>query len=324
MAKKISNNFIVTKPDFISKKLDLPYYLNRFDKEDSRYYFEATEDNKLIPYISITSLAQKVLPAGSQLDRWREAMGKEANRYMMERAEFGTLFHIEAMKPLIGGRVHGKGYDFDWLDKRGRGQRLTNFERLISPEWRWAASKWKYSFKRGLMAWFEFLRTQVDEVLAIEVTLRSKGGFATTIDLVHTSKFQRKQRICITDIKSFLYEPLDAKRKGFFRPHEFQLEGCKMAWNENFPEYKVTHMFNWAPNNWKKEPTWQWKNQTNNDFSKPVVVNNKVMTSFELLLAYAKSQRFNRPPTNIVEIVGKIPNINTFNWKDYIIEIKTV
>lgn len=328
MSSPLGNNFLKTKPDFISKKIDLPYYLNRFDKENSRYYFEIDgigKNKKVIPYISITSLADKVLPGGTELNRWREAMGKESNRYMMERAEFGTLFHMEAMKPFIGGKIHGKGYNWDWLDKRGRGQRLTNFERMISPDWRWAAPKWKYSFKRGLMAWFEFVRTEVLEVLAVEITLRSKnGGFATTIDFAHTMKFSQKERRAITDIKSFLYGPQDSKRKGFWESNEFQLEGCKMAWNENFPDLQVTHVFNWAPNAWKKEPTWQHKNQTKNSFSKVSVVDNTPMTSFEILLAYAKSRGFSRPPTNVVEIAGKINDIKNFHWKDYIIELKTI
>jgi hypothetical protein len=74
------------KPDFLSKKLKMPYHLRRFDKHDSRFYFEV-EDRRstqgkevIIPYISITSLADKLIPGGKQIDMWRASLGKEAEK----------------------------------------------------------------------------------------------------------------------------------------------------------------------------------------------------------------------------------------------------
>lgn len=173
------------------------------------------------------------------------------------------------------------------------------------------------------MAWFEFVRTTIDDVIAVEVTLRSKDGlFASTIDLVHTAKFYGKSQMCITDIKSFLYAPEDDKKKGFYSPHEFQLEGCKKVWNENFPGEKVTMLFNWSPTQWRKEPGWTWKNQTKNQYANKSKVGNKLMTGFEILLAFAKNQQYNVPPSNIIHVGGKIKNIKDFNWKDNIYELK--
>lgn len=143
------------------------------------------------------------------------------------------------------------------------------------------------------MAWFEFVRTTIDDVIAVEVTLRSKDGlFASTIDLVHTAKFYGKS------------------------------QGCKKVWNENFPGEKVTMLFNWSPTQWRKEPGWTWKNQTKNQYANKSKVGNKLMTGFEILLAFAKNQQYNVPPSNIIHVGGKIKNIKDFNWKDNIYELK--
>jgi hypothetical protein len=108
---------------------------------------------------------------------------------------------------------------------------------MVPPEWRWAAPRWEWSFNRGLLAWFEFVRTTINEVIAVEVTLRSKDGkYAVTLDLVHTSEYYGKEHLCLTDIKSFFYAPAESKVKGFYPINQFQLEGGKKAWNENFPD----------------------------------------------------------------------------------------
>jgi hypothetical protein len=317
------------KPDFLSKKLKMPYHLRRFDKHDSRFYFEV-EDRRstqgkevIIPYISITSLADKLIPGGKQIDMWRASLGKEAEKYMMERAEFGTLFHYLAFLPLIGkSRIHKNGFDFDWLYKRKRGQKWTNFELMVPPEWRWAAPRWEWSFNRGLLAWFEFVRTTINEVIAVEVTLRSKDGkYAVTLDLVHTSEYYGKEHLCLTDIKSFFYAPAESKVKGFYPINQFQLEGGKKAWNENFPDMPITHIFNWSPTQWRKKPGWTWKNQTKNQFNNIIVKDKKTERAFDLLLDYAKTQGFNQPPSKIVHVTGKIEKVWDFDWKDHIIEL---
>ena len=322
------SDLIVTKPDFLSKKLKMPYNLRRFDRHESRYYFEIEDrrttngDEIIHPYISITSLADKLIPGGKQLDRWRAALGKDAESYMVERAVFGTLFHHLAFLPLTGkSKVHKHGFDFDWLRYRGRGKKHTNFELLIEPEWRWAASKWEWSFTRGLLAWFEFVKETVKDVLAIEVTLRSKDGYAATLDFVHTAEYYGKDHLCITDIKSFLYEAEETKTKSFYDVHEFQLEGCKNIWNENFPELPVTQVYNWSPTQWRKSPGWKWKNQTKNQFADVTVLGDRTYTAFELLVEYAKTKRLNKPPSRIIHVGGKIEDIRSFNWKNHIKEL---
>jgi hypothetical protein len=326
---------IKMQPDYLSPKLQMPYYLNQYNLFDSRYYFEVTQvkgEDKIKSYISITSLADKVIPGGKQLDVWRSSLGKNADHYMAERAAFGSLFHYFCFLPIIGkDPVHGKGFDYDWLTEIPKSEkhkpaeyRLTNFQLMLEPEWREISKKWIPSFKKGLHAWFCFVQEKVDEVLAVEVTLRSEDGYAATIDLVHISKFYGKPRICITDVKSFLVYPEEDKQKGFYEAHEFQLEGCRKIWNATFPEYPVEMLFNWSPKNWKKAPAWTWKNQTKNSFVNTTILNGQEVSGFDLKVAYAKTRKYNQPPSTVFHIGGKIKNINKFKWEDNVQNISLI
>lgn len=335
---EIPKYFEKATADFLHPQLgESPFQLYRYDKLSDRFYFDF-QDGRPHTYISVTSLASKVIPMGSQFDQWLMSNGKAAMYEKTEKAIFGTLFHREAMKPIHGkDDIHGRGYDFGWLDKEtqfsyfdedGKSRRCTNFHMMVPHEWRHKASSWKYAFKRGLLSWFAFLKDKVTAVYAVEYPLACrKRNVGLTIDLVHGTKFYGKDVIGITDIKSFLYTELNDKRKSFYDTNAFQLEVQKDIWNEYYREVaEVTHLFNWSPKDWRKHPKdwgvnyqpYTWKNQTKNDFSNTRSFMGTKMKGTDLLIAYANTMGYIKPPTSVSDIVGSVEDISVFNPVDHV------
>lgn len=305
-------------PDIIKR----PVPLFRYDALDDRYYYEFVR-GKGLPYISVTSLSNQVLPKGRHFEQWLIDMGPDATTKRRQTAIFGTIFHIQAMAPFRNDTVHGKGYNYDWLletDHLG----MTNFQLMFPPEYRDECMKWHRSFVKGLHAWFRFVQERVTKIVAIEIPLRSKKmKVAATLDIVFEAMFNGKPRICNTDIKSFLYtEDGNDDEKNYYSAHEFQLEIQKEIWNENFPDIPVTHLFNWSPKNWREEPTYTWKNQTDNRFAKMTSFKGRRMKTIEFYIEIAKAQELFKPPTHFATIVGKFDDISSFNWSDHIYHFK--
>ncbi len=306
MFKEVSN-------DFLAGQLSQPVKLYRYDNLADRYYFERSTGG-MRPYLGVTSFCHSVLPMGPGYYKWLQNTGREAEREKNIKAEFGTAFHIEAMKPFLNDPVHKGGYNFDWLDEMDG--KFTNFHLLVSPEYRHMADKFRYSFKKGLLSWFNFIREKVTNVLAIEITLRSPElGLAGTLDFVHEAKFMNKNRRCITDIKSFFWDQLEDSnaKKSYFKHHELQLELCKHLWNENFPNWEATHIFNWSPKSWVKSPTYNWENQTKNEFSEEKEMFGVRLPAYKFMVASAHALGYIKPPTKVMDIQGVIDNVFEFD-----------
>lgn len=312
------------KPEWILPEYKKDWDVRRQTSEGGRFYYRFDQDGKLIKaYISITNLAGKLIPKGAGYHVWLKKFGDKADGYRQERAVFGSLFHQEAIRPIVGdSRIHGHGYDFDWLDEVVDHRRgLTNFHLMIDPEWRHKAEEWRRPFKKGLLSWFSFVKEKVKKVIAVEFPIISDlYGIAGQIDFVHVSEYYRKDRVCITDIKSFLFNLVDNEvtKKSFFETHEFQLATCQVLWNDAFPDSPVTHVFNWAPNAWTKEPTYTWKYQGKSQFLEIAPGDDRplIYTYFDL----AKKKGLVAPPSKVLDVKGKLENVWDWDAKDYIVD----
>lgn len=326
----IPSTFKPVTPEWVDKTIikDTPYRLWRFDNLEKRFYFEFPPNSTAaIPYISVTSLADLVLAKSKFFERYLMDTGTEAISDMRKRAVFGTVSHINSMAPLKGDDpIHGYGYNFDWLlevDEFGE----SNFQKLFPSEYRADCHKWYRSFVKGLLAWFVFVQERVEKVVAIEVPLRTRKGVAATLDFVGQVRFNGKIVNAIIDMKSNLSlegekeSDSDSDGKRYYDSHQFQLEMQKDIWNENYgKKFKVTHVFNWSPKNWKDSPTWTFQNQTDNEFSKEVTFAGRKMKSLDFYLQIARIRKLYTPPSKVASIVGVIDNLKTFDWKDCIFE----
>jgi hypothetical protein len=320
------------EPEFLAQHIKENYrYLNRYDRLSDRYYF-IEKDGMFIPGMSFTTLAKKVIPKDGPYMQWLMRNGREAMVMAREAAVFGTIFHVEATKPLKGDDpIHGNGYDLDWLDKEIPGQwtltetgeriKLTNFHMLIPRGYRHLAEEWIRPFKKGLLAWMQFLHEKVEDVIAIEVPIFDEeylvGG---TLDLVHTSTFYGKLRGWYTDIKSFLFNELEHRKKTYFPEHEFQLELSKFVWNREYGDlFEITHLANWSPKNWKgSKPTYTWKNQTNNRYAEEVQLLGQKMLRIQVELERAKAMDLVKFPSSAMTMGGKVENWRNFNSENHI------
>jgi len=332
MKEDLSKNSVFKEvvPDFLSPSIGRPYKLFRYGKLESRYYFEFFEDNSKKTYISVTSLSSKLLGMNYGFMEWKMRLGAMADVVKAQTAAFGSAFHEQAMLPLKGTHpVHGKGYNFDWLSELSEeNPKATNFEMLFSVEHRMHAGKWLYMFKKGLMSWFKFLQDKVVDVWAVEIPLRSKTkGLALTADFIAVIKFYKKDTPCIIDLKSHMFSMGSKEvKKKFYESHQFQLEAQKFVWNENFPDKKISHVFNWAPNSWRDSPTYNLQNQTANKFADTVTIDlgkySKKMTRMEAMLTHAKAMELDKPPTSVGDIRGSFEDINQFDFNNHILNIK--
>lgn len=340
MKNKVSPEFVRVKADYTNpgftpflKVLKKPLY--RFDGHESRFYYTFSRGVGT-PHISITSLADKVLPKGAGFYTWLKSQGKDSDQIKYERAVFGTVFHIQAMRPILGDtEEHGHGYDFDYLDEpvhgeyfineRGEAQVSSRFHMMFPPQLRAKASRWRMPFKKGLMAWFLFLKEKVERIYAVEIPLaHKKFEIAGTSDLVCDLTFNRKTVRSIVDIKSFIMEEGQGVSKSFYDSHEFQLAGLKHIWEINFPEYPIDMLFNWAPNNWIKEPSYTLKNQTDNPYLKTVRIGGKDVSTFELRWSAAKAEGLLKPPTDVTDIRGKMESLETFDPQNHFLKISLI
>lgn len=222
------------------------YRLYRLDGEGHRYYYRF-EDGQPVFYPSITTLLQMTMPTSPFLIDWIVANGKEGAAEKRDlAAAYGTLMHWQFEVLLIN-----RTYDFDAVPAII--QDYLNRENLPDKVF----GEWCVRLRKDILAFIQFVRDYNVRPLAIEISLASPTyHFAGTLDMpcVMTDPKTRQDFTAIVDFKS--------GRKGFWEEHELQLHLCKMAWDENFPEIPIQRLFNFAPKDWRKSPTYNLEDQT--------------------------------------------------------------
>lgn len=236
--------------------LESPTKLYRIDDGGNRFYYTFDWENwKPEYYISITALLNKTMPTPGHLLRWYAEHGwDKATAITNEKAEYGTMMHRELSQLLIFNQC-----DLDSLNERVK---QFMYERGLD----YSVADWTIELKKDILAFAKFIEDYDVKPLCIEGHMVSRDtGIAMVLDLVcemnaqcYTDKTElakRKRIRAVIDYKS-------GKSGNFYESHEIQLEAGKQIWEENFPGYPVDAVYNWAPKDWKKEPTYTLTNQT--------------------------------------------------------------
>lgn len=256
----------VTALYFDAEALREPAYrLYRINTPKGRYYY--TFDGEPVLYIGVTSMLAMVIPKAEGLIKWIADMGyEESRRYMMERAYYGTLLHIEIANFLIS-----KKYLFDNVPST-----VTAY--IEKDNLTVNAEQWMTDLQKDMLAFCQFAYDYKVKPIAIEIMLVHPDGYSGTIDMIcymevpisgfwgevyksgdrkgepkETKKMVRQ--LCVVDIKS--------TRKGTAHEEkDVQLEAYKQLIEHNFPDMKIDRLYNWSPKEWRDTPTYNLNDKT--------------------------------------------------------------
>lgn len=244
-----------------------PRVLFRLDNHGGRYYYCYDDNGKVKIFRGVTSFISEVLPKSEHLIKWAADMGYEESKIELDfRADYGTYMHTKILEmAAVGGVDLGKNLE---AETRERLMALGHSPRLHT-------QAWTDDIRNDILAFAQWVRDFEVQFVAFEMPLASDTiGLAGSIDLVcimnakaYTDKtpVEKRERVkAIVDFKS--------GRKGFYESHELQLAVYRKIWNENFPGFPVTRVFNWSPKEWKTSPTYNFTDQT--DKASDALVNN--------------------------------------------------
>lgn len=234
---------------FLDNALIEPSYkVYQLNSKGHRYYYRINEDGTPEFFPSVTTIISQTTPTAPHLIKWIAEKGyDEAEAYKQERANYGTFMHA-IFEELIINRT----YDLDGL----KDELLAYIERHRLPvDFVYYADE----LKKDILAFAQFVRDYDVRPIAVEIALvHPTYRYAGMIDLPCTMKKSHKSDERVTAIVDF-----KSGKKGFFEDYEIQLHLYRIMWNENFPEVPIDRVYNFAPKDWRKYPTYNLKDQTN-------------------------------------------------------------
>lgn len=221
------------------------YKLYQLNSEGHRYYYRFNEEGEPVFYPSVTTLIRQTMPTSPYLIDWIVANGKElANEKRDLAAAYGTFMHGQFEQLAINRR-----YNFDAVSLELRAY----MERENLPEKFYGDSIVK--IRKDVLAFAQFMKDYKVRPLAVEIALCSERGYAGCIDLPCVMTDAKGNEFpAIVDFKS--------GRKGFSEDCEIQLGLYREMWNETFADKPITRIFNFAPKDWRKGPSYNLKEQT--------------------------------------------------------------
>ena len=190
------------------------------------------------------------------LNQWRDALmlrfesKKRVDEYVNATADYGTCFHI-----LCADLCNGFVTTFEQAHEKA----LEVLKEVMPLDIAFLAAN---EMIKDLASFWQFVIDNNVEVIAIELPVMY-DGLATQIDLVCEMDFNKKRQKAIINIKS--------GKSASGKEHANQLAIERELFNciyQDLLGYSIDLVFNLHPTNWKKEPTFTLKNQTDaaNDY----------------------------------------------------------
>lgn len=250
-----------------------PIPLYRMDNGGKRYYYTYIDDKPHF-FLSVTTFIKNSLPTSPYLIEWLQSMSKEeAQAYVQERADYGTLLHMLQAKFLIE-----KSYNLDSIEED-----IEQYCKDIGRNPNKYVKLWMEDQKRDLLAFAQWCYDVNYRPIAIEiilcdielgvagavdhvgyVTLREKGFFGEVYKTTTANNKKGDPKESYGEVEYLIIMDSKSGRKGFYEAHEVQLNAYAKMWAKNFPEKKVDKVFNWSPKSWRgKTPTYNFKDQSN-------------------------------------------------------------
>jgi hypothetical protein len=227
--------------------VEAPYKVYQMNSRAGRYYYRVTPEGKVEWYPSVTTILRRTQPTPEHLIKWIADLGyEEAERIKMERAAYGTFMHAQFEKLIIE-----KQYILDDVKKELR-------KYIEDNDLPGTFIAYEDEAKKDVLAFAQWLIDYNVKPLAVEIALvNPEGGYAGMVDLVcemDEKPGSEKRTVAIVDFKS--------GKKGFHEEYEIQLGLYRDMWNANFKSMQVERIFNFAPKDWRKAPSYTFKEQT--------------------------------------------------------------
>jgi hypothetical protein len=234
---------------------------------------------------SITTFLDAVMPVNRHLQKWREAKIEElgsvaaAREFVDATADYGTALHIAVAEFCRNGRVSWADFN-EWAFMQ-----IASSVKLSGHALHAAVEE----LTRDFAAIVRFLHDYECKVIAVELPVFSRHGFATLVDLVVEMNDKRYTEKTPTEKRRRIVAAgnLKSGKKGFYEAHVFQLCGERMALNETYARAlgtSVTEVFNIAPTDWRTEPDYKLKMQT------AAIDEGGISEQFDMLVDLAKAR----------------------------------
>jgi hypothetical protein len=265
---------------FDENAIQLPdYKVGRVNFGQGRSYIRISPDGQLENpfrlYTSLTTSIAQSMPTPKALEDWKFQHGKkEADRLMKVAAHYGTMMHIE-----IGKFIKEKVYDLDSCNEVVEDYTSEN------NFWDNDCVEWQHKLKEDMLAFAQFYNDYEVIPLGLEyVLLSDERGFGTPIDLVcfltvtedgfdyndpyKSGPRKGEPREVKVKVQKRAIINFKSGRKGFYETHGIQMECERLLWDENFPDSPIDVAMNWAPADWKTNPTYkvkEWQGTTSKE-----------------------------------------------------------
>lgn len=255
----------------------------RFNQHNNRHYFTVADFNpedtivpsKIITFFpSVTNIEDKTMPMSFGKQQIIGDLGlKGYHKMMREKAFYGTFIHI-----LIADYLRSANHrDERWFDFDSIPGRVSLYveEHNIDFE----TKDWVYNAKKDLASLIQFCIEYEVEPYAVEIIGTFNDGkyrFAGTLDLLCELTVSEKGFFGDTYVSGNRKgEPKETKqdkrvkalvdfksgKSGFFTDYEVQLHMYKLIAEKSFG-IKIDKLYNVAPYDWEREPTYSVKDQT--------------------------------------------------------------
>ncbi len=247
------------------------YQLYRLNNHQGGRFYYREIDGEIKFYMSVTNMISSTTPTGQGLIDWMISMGKEESQaYARERALYGTFMHTQFTNLLINRKIDLSAMIEELsVYMQDENVNMSLFE------------SWSNEIKKDFLSFVSFVHTHKVKPLAIEVVLcDDEYDTAGAIDLYcemqvlqegyHGETYKSNSKYGkIGDPKLSkdwvtIRAVVDYKsgKKGFYEEHEIQLAAYTKMIKETFGVH-VDAMYNFSPTDWKTEPTFHLKDQTN-------------------------------------------------------------
>jgi len=251
-------NHLDREPKFIIRRFD--------DGKGNRFYYWMLQETPVIG-AGITSILSAVTPESPELTNWKIKHGKDFPRLLNLASTYGTAMHECIQQWLIERRIAQINLETAINAAVANGQNpkmvhkdiasFMKFEEDYLVEPLLIEAILPFSTQEG-----NYGVTAMDFVCKMTIVEKTKEEVQDGVYVRGEKKGEPKFVTQTTETKKSLVSAIDFKsnffekdKKSFFESHKFQLLAGRRALKENF-DLDVNNLYNWAPNNWRTEPTY--------------------------------------------------------------------